>query len=160
MAAKLLIPLDGSEGSKRAVEYVAQTFGQTPGVEVKLLHILAGTPPAFWDDGHILDDQERQARQNLIDDWQNEKEKKWQALFAQARDRLVQGGMTPEAISTKFMPKYFEVAEDILREADTEGYSTIVMGRRGLTGAQKVLLGSVSSKVVHRAKGIAVIIVD
>ncbi|MFP3868235.1 MAG: universal stress protein [Desulfobacteraceae bacterium] len=160
MPAKLLIPLDGSEGAKRAVDYVAQTFGQTPGVEVRLLHILAGTPPAFWDDGHILDDQEQQARQDLIDNWQQEQEKKWEGLFAQARDRLIEGGMTPEATSTKFMPKYFDVAEDILREADTEGYSTIVMGRRGLTGAQKVLLGSVSSKVVHRAKGIAVLIVD
>ena len=32
--AKLLIALDSSEGAWRAVEYVAKTFGQTPGVQV------------------------------------------------------------------------------------------------------------------------------
>ena len=61
--AKLLIALDSSEGAWRAVEYVAQAFGTTPGVQVTLLHVLAGLPPAFWDDGHILQEKEREARQ-------------------------------------------------------------------------------------------------
>lgn len=160
MPVKLLIPMDGSEGSRRAVEYVANTFGHLSGVEVRLLHILAGTPPSFWDDGHILKKEERQARQRLIANWQNEQEIKWKGIFAEAREMLIQAGIEPEAISSKFKPKYFEVAEDILKEAAAGGYSTIVIGRRGLTGAKKVLLGSVSSKVAHRAKGIAVTIVD
>ncbi len=62
MAHKLLIALDSSEGAWRAVEYVAETFGKTPDVQVTLLHILSGLPPALWDDGHILGDKERQGR--------------------------------------------------------------------------------------------------
>jgi hypothetical protein len=60
--AKLLIALDSSEGAWRAVEYVAKTFGNTPGVQVTLLHVLSGLPPAFWDDGHILQEKERATR--------------------------------------------------------------------------------------------------
>ena len=54
MARKLLIALDSSEGAWRAVEYVADTFGPTPGVQVTLLHILSSLPrpsgmtDTFW----------------------------------------------------------------------------------------------------------------
>jgi hypothetical protein len=58
--AKLLIALDSSKGAWRAVECVAKTFGRTPGVQVTLLHILSGLPPAFWDDGYVLQDKERE----------------------------------------------------------------------------------------------------
>ncbi|MGD0969852.1 MAG: hypothetical protein ABSA04_00405 [Desulfobaccales bacterium] len=45
--AKLLIALDSSKGAWSAVEYVAKTFGNTPGVQVTLFHVLSGLPPAF-----------------------------------------------------------------------------------------------------------------
>ena len=70
MARKLLIALDSSEGAWRAVEYVADTFGPTPGVQVTLLHILSSLPPAFWDDGHILGKQEQESRRRLIGSWE------------------------------------------------------------------------------------------
>ena len=75
MAYKILVALDASEGAWRAVEYVARTFGQTPGVEVTLLNILTGLPPALWDDGHILAEKERESRQRMIAQWQADQEK-------------------------------------------------------------------------------------
>ncbi len=94
MAHKVLIALDGSEGAWRAVEYVAQTFGKTSEVEVSLLHILTGLPPAFWDDGHILKEKEREARQRLVGNWQAEQEKKWESLVRRARERLETAGIS------------------------------------------------------------------
>jgi nucleotide-binding universal stress UspA family protein len=160
MPAKLLIPLDGSEGAMRAVEYVCGTFGHIPGVEIVLVHILPGVPPSLWDDGHILSEPEHQERQGLIDEWEKQQEKQWRLLLAAARDKLIQAGVVAEAITTKFQPQDNDIAEDILNEADLEGCTTIVIGRRGLTGAAKFLLGSVSNKVVNHARGIAVVIVD
>jgi nucleotide-binding universal stress UspA family protein len=160
MPAKLLIPLDGSESAMRAVDYVADTFGHTPGVEIKLVHILPGLPPSLWDDGHVLNEDEHQIREQVIADWEKDQEKQWKGIFTRARKKLMRAGIAPEAISTKFQPQFNDVAEDILDEADLEGYSTIVLGRRGLTGAAKFFLGSISQKVVNHAKGIAVVIVD
>ena len=74
MAHKVLIALDSSPGAWGAVEYVAEAFGQTPGVQVTLLHVLSGLPPAFWDDGHILDEKEKASRQRLVAAWQKEQE--------------------------------------------------------------------------------------
>jgi nucleotide-binding universal stress UspA family protein len=157
--AKILLALDSSAGAWRAVEYVAKSFGQVPGAEVTLLHILSGLPPAFWDDGHVLQEKEREARQRLVAAWQQEQEKNWQDLVKKAHQHLIKAGLAPGAVANKFKPKYYDVSEDILDEAKTGGYDTVVMGRRGLGKAQALLLGSVTCKVVDNAKGCAVIIV-
>jgi nucleotide-binding universal stress UspA family protein len=160
MAHKVVIALDSSEGAWRAVEYVAEAFGHTPGVQVTLLHVLSGLPPAYWDDGHILDQKEKESRQNLVAGWQKEQEKKWQGLVQKAHDRLTKAGVPKDAVLNKFKPKYSDVAEDILNEAEAGSFDTIVMGRRGLGLAKTLLLGSVTNKVVQNAKGCAVIIVE
>jgi nucleotide-binding universal stress UspA family protein len=59
----------------------------------------------------------------------------------------------------QFKPKYFDVAEDILEEAQTGAYDTVVLGRRGLGLARSLLLGSITRKVVDNANGCAVTIV-
>jgi nucleotide-binding universal stress UspA family protein len=159
VAHKLLIALDSSEGAWHAVEFVAQTFGKTPDVQVTLLHILSGLPPAFWDDGHILADKERESRQRLVANWQADQEKQWQGLVKKAHDRLAAAGLPKAAVTNNFKPKYYDVAEDILNEATTGGYDAIVMGRRGLGMAKALLLGSVTTKVVQNAKACAVTIV-
>lgn len=158
MAVKLLIALDKSEGAWHAVEYVAQTFARTPEVEITLLHILGGLPPAFWDDGHILSDKERENRRRLIDNWRAEREKEWQGLVTKATEVLKAAGLP--AVTSKFTSKYFDEAEDIVNEAVEGGFGTIVMGRRGLGAAKSLLLGSVTNKVVQNSRGRAVIIVE
>jgi nucleotide-binding universal stress UspA family protein len=159
MAHKILVALDSSEGAWRAVEYVAEAWGKTPEVQVTLLHVLSGLPPAFWDDGHILEQKERESRQRLVAGWQAEQEKHWQGLVKKAHGLLTKAGISPDAVVNKFKPKYYDVAEDILNEAETGGFDTIVMGRRGLGLAKSLLLGSVTNKVVQHAKGCAVTIV-
>jgi nucleotide-binding universal stress UspA family protein len=158
--AKILIALDSSAGAWRAVEYVAQTFGKTPGVQVTLLNILSALPPAFWDDGHVLPEKEREARQRLVASWQKEQEKTWQDLINKAHQLLTAAGLAKGAVADKFKPKHFDVAEDIINEAQTEGYDTVVMGRRGLGLATSLLLGSVTRKMVDHAKGFAVTIAE
>jgi nucleotide-binding universal stress UspA family protein len=160
MAHKVVIALDSSEGAWGAVEYVGEAFGQTPGVQVTLLHVLSGLPPAFWDDGHILEEKEKESRQRLVAGWQQEQEKKWQGLVKKAHDHLTKAGVSKDALVNKFKPKGYDVAEDILSEAGAGRFNTIVMGRRGLGLAKSLLLGSVTNKVVQNAKGCAVIIVE
>jgi nucleotide-binding universal stress UspA family protein len=159
MAHKILIALDSSKGAWRAVEYVAEAFGNTPGVYVYLLYVLSGLPPAFWDDGHILNERERESRQRLVANWQQDQEKQWQGLVQKAYNLLTRAGIAKDAVVNKFKPKYFDVAEDILKEAEDGKFDTIAMGRRGLGKAKSVLLGSVTQKVVQTAKNCAVIIV-
>jgi|UniRef100_A0A7C3SMH3 nucleotide-binding universal stress UspA family protein len=159
MAQKVMIALDASEGAWHAVEYVARTFGKVPEVEVILAHILSGLPPALWDDGHILSEEERAARERLKANWQAEQEKQWQGLVDKAKARLVAAGLPADKIHSVFKPKYYDVAEDLVNEALDQGCDTIVMGRRGLGTAKALVLGSVTNKVVQNSRGLAVTIV-
>ena len=161
MANNILVALDNSEGAWGAVAYVAQTFAKTPAVQVTLLHILPGLPPAFWDHGHIIaSPAEQKSLQRLVDNWETEQEKQWQSLMQKARNHLQQAGIPEDAITGRFKPKDFDVAEDILDEAEAGGFDTIVMGRRGLGRAKALLLGSVTNKVAQKARGCAVTIVS
>jgi nucleotide-binding universal stress UspA family protein len=63
-------------------------------------------------------------------------------------------------VTSKFKPKYFDVAEDIVNEAVDGDFSTIIMGRRGMGAAKSLLLGSVTNKVVQNSRAQAVIIVE
>jgi nucleotide-binding universal stress UspA family protein len=161
MADKVLIALDNSAGAWGAVEYVAQTFGKTPGVQITLLHVLPGLPPEFWDHGHVIENAtEKKSLQGLMDNWETGQEKQWQALLHKARGRLQQAGIPENAITEKFKSKDYDVADDILDEAQAGGFGTIVMGRRGLGRAKALLLGSVTNKVAQKARGCAVTIVS
>jgi nucleotide-binding universal stress UspA family protein len=159
MAHKVVIALDSSPGAWGAVEYAAEAFGQTPGVQIMLLHVLSGLPPAFWDDGHILEEKEKASRQQLVTSWQKEQEQKWQGLVKKAQERLIKAGVAKDAVVNQFKPKDYDVSEDILSAAAAGNFDTIVMGRRGLGMAKTLVLGSVTHKVVQNAKGCAVIIV-
>ena len=105
MANKILIALDRSEAAWAAVEYVAHTFGKTPGVQVTLLHILPGLPPEFWDHGHIIaSDKEKESLHRVETRWEEEQEKQWQNLMKKAQGRLEQAGIPQEAVTDKFKP--------------------------------------------------------
>ncbi len=52
------------------------------------------------------------------------------------------------------------VAECILAERDNTEYSTLVVGRRGLTHKEEFLFGSISGKIVRTAKNCTVWVVQ
>ncbi len=57
----------------------------------------------------------------------------------------------PRALGVETRVLRGEPAKALVKEADHEGCGLIVVGNRGLTGARRVLLGSVPSRVAHRA---------
>jgi nucleotide-binding universal stress UspA family protein len=160
MPHKVLIALDCSEGSWRAVEYAGRVFGRLEGGEVTLLHILDHVPAFFWDDGHILDDKEREARQAMVERWKTRQNRMCQDIFANARGALASAGIPGERVRDVTKTLNTDVAEDIIDEAQDGAYDTIIMGRRGMGMTKSFLMGSVTNKVVHYAKGCAVTIVE
>ena len=91
--------------------------------------------------------------------WKTKAGQQIEPYMKKAKEMLVEAGISESQISKKVVDGSRSAASDILEEARGEGYGTIVMGRRGLSGLKEFLMGSVSAKVLQNSTGMAVWIV-
>lgn len=156
---KMLIAIDDSPSANKAVEYVARHFAGTENLEIALVNVLPNLPAMFWDEGHILSEDEKQERKKVVDKWIADRKAKMAPVFKKAVDTMTNKGFKPQQITTKSISDSTDVAESILEEVKDGGYQTIVMGRRGNTAGKYQIIGSVSNKIVSQASGVVVTIV-
>jgi nucleotide-binding universal stress UspA family protein len=130
MMKRLLVPVDGSKSSDDAVRYacnIAEKFGS----ELLLLTVIP--PPIILGveagiiDYRPLEESGRRVLENT--------KKIVDSFKMQASTRLETG----------------QVADTIINVAKEEDIDLIVIGSRGLSGAKRFLLGSVSNSVSHHA---------
>jgi nucleotide-binding universal stress UspA family protein len=135
----ILVAIDGSKHSWRAVDYAAQRTRSAP-CKIELLHV--ETPVMAWEIGAVSPVEAVLA-----------------ARDAQSRELLDAGaGKFDQTIEVEKIAVSGEPARTILEQATKLGVDEIVMGSRGLRPLDAVLLGSVAYKVLHDAK-VAVVVV-
>ncbi len=158
---RIIIAIDGSKGALRAVDYAALHYSGFPEVAITLFHVMEGIPPALWDDGHILNEEEKASREELIAEWAKTRQGHLEALFKPAFESLCRKGIGPDQIETKSLSESVtNVAECIAAEARSGNYQTLILGRSGLSHPTEAVLGGVVSQVVHRGAGRAICIVE
>jgi nucleotide-binding universal stress UspA family protein len=146
---KILLAVDTSENSRRAVSYVSQMIGGLEGFHVIFLHVI--NPP---EEDYFSSPSEH-------DKWLHQYRLKIEALLEKYRQIFIQDGFDPKALSLRIVLRYRpSIAECILEEQNRSGCSTIVVGRQGLSRSEEILFGSVSSKLVGHAKSCTVWIVE
>lgn len=158
---KILVAIDESENALKAVDFSGRLFSGMGDVQITLFHILPDFPPAFWDDGHILNAAEKAARQEVIGKWQSNQQLKLEPIFKKATERLENSGFNKNQITTKSVVETLDVVADcILEEARTGGYQMLVMGRHGYSKTKRLIMGSVTNAVISHGSGLAVCIVE
>jgi nucleotide-binding universal stress UspA family protein len=128
MTPRILIAVDGSEVSQRAIERVAR-FLKTE-AEVALVCVAR---PIYRDPRYT----------GYADPKDEEEQRK--VLFA-ARDVLERAGIAATGLAPVGDP-----ADEILKAAKQVEAELIVMGARSLGTVERLVLGSVSTKVMHEA---------
>lgn len=147
---KILLPIDGSEHSKRAVEF-AGCFGASLGgslAGITLLHVIAGgylsrhlTYIDFRAEEIIRSDAIRRVKEQYL-------KEKIMPLMEEGERILRDSGIT---VVVEKLVVDGDPASEIVRIANEKGFSTIIMGRRGLSEIKGFFLGSVTSRVAHIA---------
>jgi len=140
MTKKILVPIDGSDQARKAIDFAANLAKQNDAT-IHLLHVykLPIIPEGMGE--YVISDRiELQALgDQIISVAQDEVRKK--------------GGQHIEATVMEGDP-----AERIIAYAKDHDVDMIVMGSRGLGSFKGLLLGSVSNKVSHRADRTCVIV--
>jgi nucleotide-binding universal stress UspA family protein len=155
---KMLIALDDSTSAMRAVEYVGQQFGGSSDLQIFLVHVLPNLPAIFWDEGHILSEDEKKERKKVVDKWIADRKAKMEPVFHKAAEILAKSGIKAQQIQNKSISDSIDVAQSLLEEAKDFGYQTIVVGR--CDRSAKHVLGSVSGKIINLGTGVAVTVVE
>ncbi len=91
--------------------------------------------------------------------WKTKAGQEIASCLEKAKTMLLNAGLNEGQIDTKIIEGRRSAAEDILREARDNGYSTIIAGRRGLSGVKEFFMGSVTRKILHNSTGLAIWIV-
>jgi len=156
MKQKILVAFDDSENAMRAVEFVAGAF--LPGNSVTLFHVLQDSAALCGMNSPELTSYflSQQATFCALED---QKKLLVEAAMNRAREVLLTAGFNEKQIHTKVSTKKTGVARDIIQETK-DGYTMVVLGRRGLSGIKEFILGSVSQKVLHAAKDVSVLVVN
>ncbi len=157
---KMMIAIDDSRCAMKGVEYAAEQFGGGKDLQITLVHVLPNLPAIFWDEGHILTEGEKADRKKVVDTWLNGEKKKIEPLFTMAIETLSRKGIGKEQIRTKFISDSTDAAQSLLEEARDGKFQTIVMGRCGASQGKGSLAGSVPSRIIHLAAGVAVTVVE
>ena len=128
---KILVPLDGSEHSLKALEQAIQIAKRFDG-EIVLIHMYSITVFKLTP--------------SQINEYILELRKAGENILAEGKKRVYAEGVPVEAVL-----KEGHIVEGIVK-ASTEGdFDLIVMGARGLSKLKEMLLGSVSHGVTLHA---------
>ena len=145
MGQNVLIAFDESENAMRAVDFVCQHF--TPQHKITLFSVIADTT-AYCNIGGPGLTPYFISQKDAFCDLEEKKKAIIKEAMKQAKERLLKAGFDDSTISMETVTQEKGVARDIIEKAAT-GYSIVVIGRRGLSGIQQFLMGSVSQKVLH-----------
>jgi nucleotide-binding universal stress UspA family protein len=131
MFKNILLAFDGSDCSKKALEY-GRNLAEQYGATLWLIHVFPHTSDLLgYEDFEKLFAKRKSAGQAVLDDALQKLDKS----KLKVRTELAEG---PEA-------------ESILNAAENLQADLIVMGTRGLGAVRGLLIGSVSRKVIHLA---------
>lgn len=145
----ILIAVDESENAQRAVDYVGQLLGGIPGFNVTLLHVIPDPEEDYFP---TAEDREH---------WLKNYRARIDKLLDSCRRQLMAAGFDAAAVRVRSTLRNCpSMARCILEERDQLKYSTIVVGRQGLSRSEEFLFGSISSKIVNHAQNCTVWVVE
>ncbi|RJR47485.1 MAG: universal stress protein [Desulfobacteraceae bacterium] len=150
---KILLALDESEGSMRAVDHVAAMLNRSIS-QITLFHAIRGL--SIFESTHEYPLSELDQEKSRIEAGKEMIE----PVFKESVRRLTLSGFDRARIRTKIVTDASSRAGAIIEEARKGEYGTIVVGRRGLSKVQEFFMGRVSNKVVQAAKTQAVWVVN
>jgi nucleotide-binding universal stress UspA family protein len=140
MFSKILVPVDGSDNSFRALDH-AIFLAKTTGASLTAMHVIENPPTVYVESQKLLND--------LLANYRAESAK----VLDKCRQMAERSGVKLETVIAEG-----DAASNITGYAHKEGFDLITIGSRGLGRFKEMVLGSVSNKVLHHTKCSVIIV--
>ncbi len=151
MANNFLVPVDGSENSRRAVLFAAELVAKLGG-SVMLLHVLDRLPARkelknYLQSLEAAPNRDEAEIESVLDALTKSGEARGIGVLEEAARAAKDAGA--KRVDTALEDG--DPATEILRYVDSGKYDVVVMGRRGLGSLKGFLMGSLSHKISNVA---------
>ena len=155
MQKKILLAVDNTRPSRRALDYAVQLSSAIDELHYVLFHV----QPMI---SLFLQDEARKSSlaRNQLDKVIKKNHELADKLLGEYRLQMEQHGIASERIECITDTRKLGYAKDIIEKAQKEQYDAIVVGRRGISGLQKMYSGSVTTDILEQSQVIPVWLVD
>lgn len=155
MEKKVLIAVDNSRHSRKAIQFAAKQNESLPDMKFTLLHIQPTISQYLQDEAK----KNAKARIELEQVFQKNSEDA-QEMLKGLKDQMVKMGISDDAIQLTNIPRMKGIAKDILENANGGAFDAVILGRRGISGLEEMFMGSVSANVVANSEIIPIWLID
>jgi nucleotide-binding universal stress UspA family protein len=162
-AMRILVAVDESENSNRAVKYVGSLLREAPKTAVTLFHVLKPMPRGLLEHGGsenpAAESQLSEQLRRDQDAWIREEAERECPFLMKAFETLTQSGFDRSRVALRIGHED-DIARNILEEARNGKHETIVVGRHGSSGIKRLFGGGVTDQLLREAKGFAIWVVE
>jgi len=143
----IVLPVDGSKNSLKAVDYLSLVFGGIPDMHVTLFFVQPSIPPILAEES--LKDRELAAELKAV---QKRNERMGQEILEEAKSMLLQKGFDVEKLTTICLKKEVGIARDICTFAENKTADAIVMASQGRSRLEAFFVGETANKVLEASQ--------
>ena len=165
-AKHILIAVDDSEASYRAVTYVGSIMRGGEGFRVCLLHVLPPLPRELLEFGGSEDPQQEEREETRIKTeqahWIEAVAQAAEPVFTRAKHILHAARVPADAVETQIVDTVNtqDIVLNILETAHARHCGTVVVGRQSYHGLKVLLTSHVSDALISQGNGLAVWVVE
>ena len=162
---KILLAIENSEASMKAVAYVAEMVRGREEIHICLFHALPPIPPRHLEFGGTEDPQKEQSLRTELKsaqtEWMEKAKAAVQPSITRAQAILQDYGVSQGQISTHFSHTIhkLDVVREILNAAKQFDCGTVVVGRHRLPWVQDLLHHHTGEGLVEQAQELSVWVV-
>ena len=160
---KILIAIDETDYAARLVQYVGALLRETPHARVTLFHVLRPMPRKLLEHGGsespVVESQLQSELKQEQTEWIRSQQEAECPYLLKACEALGKAGFPLDRVELKFGHED-DIAQSVLEEAHSGGYSTVVVGRYGTSRTKRLFGGGVTDQLLCEATGLAVWVIE
>jgi nucleotide-binding universal stress UspA family protein len=151
---KVLLTFDGSEHAFHAINYVSK-IAPFHKMKIVLFNVFSSIPESYLD---LAKDPQFSQSAQKVKAWEMQQKKEIQKSMDKAEQTLLRSGFSPDAVTKRIHNRKEGIARDIVKEAK-DGYSAVIIGRRGTGTYKEIIVGSVAKKIVEKVAFLPVLMI-